>query len=465
MPRIFLRAYVTARDSWKNELRPLFDLKGDLDEQGTLETIERSVEFKGAGVWTLIFAILIASIGLNLNSTAVIIGAMLISPLMGPIVGAGLALGINNFDLLKRALRNLVVATVVGIIASFLYFLISPLAEAQSELLARTQPTIYDVLIALCGGATGIIAGTRKERSLHAISGVAIATALMPPLCTAGYGLANGHTSYFIGAMYLYAINSIFICLSTFVVVRALRFKRFSFVDIKTDRKVSLYMTGFAILVAVPSIYTAYNTVSDAVFRGKANKFLSESFQFSQTKILEKRIERRKEGNLIELTLIGKPLEEAEKDKLQERLNIYGIAETTLALNEASSGTIKEIEARLSQSLKTEFLERFYQNDQNTLKSKDEKIRVLEEELLKYKSAEQLVAEVGSEISTLAAKAEGVSIAQMPSWLKKSGSGESKMVVIVRWKGRPTKSEQDLVERFVRARLKSESCDVIHQRS
>lgn len=198
-------------------LRDRFDLEeGKEDELETIDYISKNVEFKGANLWILIFAIFVASIGLNVNSTAVIIGAMLISPLMGPIMGIGLAAGINDFELLKRSFRNLGVAVFIAILTSTVYFYITPIHDAQSELLARTEPTVWDVLIALFGGLAGIIAGSRKEKS-NAVPGVAIATALMPPLCTAGYGLATGNLYYFIGAFYLFFINSVFISLSTYL--------------------------------------------------------------------------------------------------------------------------------------------------------------------------------------------------------------------------------------------------------
>ena len=180
------------------------------DNFATISSIERGVEFKGINVWTLIFAIFVASIGLNVNSTAVIIGAMLISPLMGPIMGLGLSVGIYDFALLKRSLKNLSIAVVISVLTSAIYFMISPLSEAQSELLARTTPTIYDVFIALFGGFAGIVAGAGKEKG-NAIPGVAIATALMPPLCTAGYGLATGNIYFFVGAFYLFFINAVMI--------------------------------------------------------------------------------------------------------------------------------------------------------------------------------------------------------------------------------------------------------------
>jgi len=186
-------------------IKDRFSLDEDkADEALIIESIDRNVHFKGTNLWTLIFAILIASIGLNVNSTAVIIGAMLISPLMGPIMGIGLGIGIIDFDLMKRGIKNLMIAALLSIITSFLYFSLSPLHEARTEILARTTPSIWDVLIAFFGGMAGIIAGTRKEKS-NILPGVAIATALMPPLCTAGFGLATGEVYYFFGAIYLFS--------------------------------------------------------------------------------------------------------------------------------------------------------------------------------------------------------------------------------------------------------------------
>ena len=207
-----------------NVIKGYFNVLPDKeDEQETIHQISSGVVFHGANLWVLIFAIFIASLGLNVNSTAVIIGAMLISPLMGPIIGMGLAVGINDFALLKRAFKNYAVATVISVITATIYFALTPLNEAQSELLARTSPTLYDVLIALCGGAAGILAMATKGKG-NVIPGVAIATALMPPLCTAGYGLAMGHLYYFFGAFYFFFINTVFICLSTFLGVRLFKF-------------------------------------------------------------------------------------------------------------------------------------------------------------------------------------------------------------------------------------------------
>jgi uncharacterized hydrophobic protein (TIGR00271 family) len=205
----------------KEMIRERINLTDDKADDAVIdERIRGEIHMKGANLWILMFAIFVASIGLNVNSTAVIIGAMLISPLMGPIMGIGYGAGINDFALIRQSFKNLAIATFIGLLTSTLYFLISPLDTAQSELLARTTPTAWDVLIELFGGLAGIVAATRKEKS-NVIPGVAIATALMPPLCTAGFGLATGHWNYFLGAFYLYTINFVFIALSAFLIVRA----------------------------------------------------------------------------------------------------------------------------------------------------------------------------------------------------------------------------------------------------
>lgn len=219
-----------------------FDVRQEKeDELETIESIKKGIEFKGTNLWVLIFATFVASLGLNTNSTAVIIGAMLISPLMGPIMGFGLGLGISDFELIKRSFRNFATATIFSVITSTLYFLISPISEAQSELLARTQPTVYDVLIAFFGGLAGIVASSTKSKG-NVIPGVAIATALMPPLCTAGFGLASGNLYYFFGAFYLYFINTVFISLATFVVVRLLKYPKKVFLDKQREKIVTRYV-------------------------------------------------------------------------------------------------------------------------------------------------------------------------------------------------------------------------------
>lgn len=240
----------------------LFDFinlhNGEEDKEKVLENITSNISFRGSNLWILACAIIIASVGLNVNSTAVIIGAMLISPLMGPIVGAGFALGTYNFQLLRKSFKNLVIATGVSLVVSAIYFYLSPFKDVQSELLARTAPNIYDVLIAFFGGLVGVIAITRVEKG-NPIPGVAIATALMPPLCTAGYGLATFNFSYFFGAFYLYTINCFFICIATFLIIKYLKYPASSQVNPLKEKRIRYAITALIIIMIVPSFYLAFN--------------------------------------------------------------------------------------------------------------------------------------------------------------------------------------------------------------
>ena len=204
-------------NSLKSDIKAITNISDHIDTDAATRSIRSNMAFRGPNVWILAFSIIIASVGLNVNSTAVIIGAMLISPLMGPIIGIGLGLGVNDTKLIRVGLKNLLVMVGISLMASFLYFLMTPLKLANpTELLSRTNPTIYDVIIALFGGAAGLLEISRKEKGT-VLSGVAIATALMPPLCTAGYGLASGNISYFFGALMLFIINGVFIIIATYL--------------------------------------------------------------------------------------------------------------------------------------------------------------------------------------------------------------------------------------------------------
>lgn len=319
-----------------------FNLHSDkADEQLIIETIEKDTNFKGTNLWTLIFAILIASIGLNVNSTAVIIGAMLISPLMGPIMGVGLGIGINDFDLLKRGIKNLVIAALFSIATSFLYFTLTPLQDASSEILARTTPSIWDVFIAFFGGLAGIVAGTRKEKG-NVIPGVAIATALMPPLCTAGYGLATGQWFYFLGAIYLFFINSVFICIATFLIVKHLKFQKKQFATEETEKRVRRYILFVVIITIIPSIYMAYRIVQRSIFENNAQKFVQNEFHFSKTQVLSAKYMYKSDNNrTIELFLVGQNLSEATIDSLKNHITRYKLNYTELIIHQGLDATQK----------------------------------------------------------------------------------------------------------------------------
>jgi len=337
-----------------------FNLHEDKEDESTIiESIRKNVDFRGANLWALIFAIFIASIGLNVNSTAVIIGAMLISPLMGPIMGIGLGIGINDFQLVKKGLKNLLIATIISIITSTLYFWITPLHEAQSELLARTSPSLWDVFVAFIGGLAGIVAGTRKEKS-NVIPGVAIATALMPPLCTAGFGLAIGNLYYFFGAIYLYFINSLFICISTFLIVKYLHFDKVSFENPQRAKKITRYILILVLITVLPSIYLAYRIVAKSIFENNARKFVQEQFQFRNAQVVFRNFKFSDKRKEIDILLIGVPITENVIDSLKGKLSEYNLSGSELIIRQ---GLDAKQEVDLSQ-IKASILEEvFYHSD------------------------------------------------------------------------------------------------------
>ncbi|WP_235903497.1 TIGR00341 family protein [Taibaiella lutea] len=318
------------RQSIFNIIKTRFDLSIDqAHEDSITSSLKKSVDFVGANLWTLIFAIFIASIGLNVNSTAVIIGAMLISPLMGPIMGVGLGLGIYDVDLVKKGLRNLLVATFIGIVTSTLYFIITPLHTAQSELLARTTPSIWDVFIAFFGGLAGMVGASRKEKG-NVIPGVAIATALMPPLCTAGFGLATGNLAYFFGAIYLYSINSVFICYGTIIIVRFLKFERRHFTDKIYENKISRYIYIILIITILPSIYLGYRIVDKSIFENNAQKFVNSNFHLKKTQVVNQKNIYGGDTNKIELLLIGAEMPQSTIDSIVAKMPAHGLKHTLL---------------------------------------------------------------------------------------------------------------------------------------
>lgn len=359
----------------KNLLLDRFDLEKDkANEKDVVESIYRGVEFRGTNLWVLIFAIIVASVGLNVNSTAVIIGAMLISPLMGPIMGIGFGVAINDFELIKKAFKNLSVAVLFSVMTSSFYFFISPVGEAQSELLARTTPTIWDVIIALFGGLAGIVAVTRKQFS-NVIPGVAIATALMPPLCTAGYGIASGNWHYFLGAFYLFFINSVFISLSTLLIVRYLKFPKKEFYDSIIRKKILKYIYVIIIITVVPSTIITYNIIKQMILEKKINSFVNKEFIFEKSKVISKNInyvEKR-----IDLYLIGEKIsDELINDKVSKKDN-YDLEDYKVAVYQGADEKTK-LDLNV---IKTGLIEELYKKNEKIIMSKDEKINSLKMKL------------------------------------------------------------------------------------
>lgn len=304
-----------------SRLKEVFNLLPDKDDEAAIiQSISEDIEFKGVRIWILICAIFTASLGLNVNSTAVIIGAMLISPLMNPIVGLGLGLGIYDLSLVRRSLRNLAIMVSISLVTATLYFLLSPLSQAQSELLARTQPTIYDVLIALVGGAAGIFANSAKINKGNILMGVAIATALMPPLCTAGYGISQGSFSYFLGAFYLFTINAIFIALSTLIVVRVMRFSPVTRVSQARGKRIHRWIVAIIVCVAAPSIYTGLSLVRKSIKDDAVNRFVRDYLNTKDLQALRYEITEDGDHEVLDVALLGRKLDSAEVSDLQTTL-------------------------------------------------------------------------------------------------------------------------------------------------
>lgn len=301
------------------------------------DSIRDGVSFRGTNMIILILAIFIASLGLNTNSTAVIIGAMLISPLMGPIIGVGLGIGIHDFELLSRSLRNLAMAALFSIATSTLYFLISPVGGGHSELLARTSPTIYDVLIGFFGGGAGIVAIGSKSKG-NVIPGVAIATALMPPLCTVGYGLATWQLQYFFGALYLFLINSIFIGLATYIGIKLMKFQPAPTSNPLRVRKVMRIVYLVSLLTLLPSIYLTYNMIRESRFEINSERFVNEEFNFPDTRVLSTKASWKHNSQKLTVTLIGRPLpQDSLLMALTSKMKYYGIEHTQLDIIQGSA--------------------------------------------------------------------------------------------------------------------------------
>ena len=325
------------KDYVKRTIRYYANIYDHIDTEDAAQRIKSGIWFRGPNVWILAFSIVIASAGLNVNSTAVIIGAMLISPLMGPIIGLGLALGTNDLDLLKLAAKNLLVMVLISLVASTLFFLLSPLELINpTELMARTRPTIYDVLIALFGGLAGILENSRKERGT-VIAGVAIATALMPPLCTAGYGLSSFHFQYFFGAMYLFIINTVFITLATYVMVKYLRFKTVSGLEPAVAKRRNNTITALIAIVVIPSIISAIGMIRDNNFERNVEAFVQENRLVSRSYIYDYRI-YSDHGRKVEISLTGEPMSYEAQTAFFASARSHKIKDSQIVIKEHSLG-------------------------------------------------------------------------------------------------------------------------------
>ncbi|RBQ08930.1 TIGR00341 family protein [Pedobacter miscanthi] len=414
------------------------------NEEEVVRAIKANTVFVGSSLWTLIFAIFIASIGLNVNSTAVIIGAMLISPLMGPIIGIGLGIGINDLALVRQGGRNLLIAALISIATSTLYFYITPLHDAQSELLARTTPSIWDVFIAFVGGLAGAIAVTRKEKS-NVIPGVAIATALMPPLCTAGFGLASGNLLFFAGAIYLFFINSLFICISTYLIVRFLKFNKKYFEDRNTEKKVSRYILITVLVTIIPSIYLAYGIVQKSIFENSAQKFIREEFSFSNTQVVNKSFKYSRNSSEIDLLLIGAELSKPAIDSIRSKLASYKLKGTQLIIRQ---GLDARANVDFSQ-IKASIMEDVFSRDSLAKKNVSENKK------------EVKIPEIREEIKSLFPVIKSYSVASTVFINTDTLKTDTVLQFTATLSGKMPDAEKNRVEKWLKARLRSDKLKVV----
>lgn len=325
----------------KHRVLERFALGADAASQEEVNSnIQKGIMIRGTNLWVLIFAIFIASLGLNTNSTAVIIGAMLISPLMGPIIGMGYSMGVYDFNLLKESLRNFLFMIIVSLITSAIFFTLPLISSTQSELLARTQPTTYDILIALFGGLAGMVAQTRKDRTGTVIPGVAIATALMPPLCTVGYGLATLQFRFMLGALYLFTINSIFIALASFIVTRVMNFNMIGELEPDKLKKLKRAMVAVIIIVTLPSVLIAISIIQRSAFEANYRNFVDEAFKYDNTFVVESKYEYNanpRKQSLIEVRLFGEPLSDNVINNIRGQMSsVYHLPKVDLVVRQSN---------------------------------------------------------------------------------------------------------------------------------
>ena len=427
------------------------------DEQKIIEQISSGVSFKGANLWVLIFAIFIASLGLNVNSTAVIIGAMLISPLMGPIIGMGLAVGINDLDLLKRSAKNYGVATLISVLTATIYFLISPLSEVQSELLARTSPTLYDVLIAFCGGAAGIIALCTGGKG-NIIPGVAIATALMPPLCTAGFGLATGHWLYFLGAFYLFFINTVFIALATFSGVRLLHFKQREFVSSARAVKARHIMTALVVVTMIPAAFMTVKIVRQSVFDHNVNRFIKAELQQRGTQIISNDVDA--DSLRLRVVAVGKEITDAKQKEAAKRMEFYGLGGYQLrVIQGAHSDSLMQLNNELTSLTTTR------QSEQQHMLKLSAEADALKKQLDEYTRYESLSKDIRAEMTALFPQVSSLSLSRVSEIYSDTATvGHFVAAIIKTSHGKPlSQADTQKLREWLQARVKADSLVVVER--
>ena len=437
--------------SIKSVFHKTVNLNGHIDTEAAEKAIRNNIYFRGPNAWILAIATIIASVGLNVNSIPVVIGAMLISPLMGPIFGLGLGLGVSDMQLMKSSGKNLLVMVTISLTASFAYFLITPLSLSNpTELLARTNPTIYDVLIALFGGFAGILEQSRKEKGT-VFSGVAIATALMPPLCTAGFGLANGNLAYFLGALYLFFINCLFIMLATYISVKYFKFRQTEYEDQATGRKTKRISSILILLFIIPSIWSAVTLIQRTNFETNATAFIEYSKSYNKSIIYDYKIDHT-EGSKLELYFTGEPINDETKSIIVKTAAEFDIEEESIVIVDDSK------EANLND---IELVKGIYDKMDSEVTKREEEIRQLKEELRLAKGDDIAYVQITREIISSYPSVKQVKLAHGASVAADSLYAHPCLTAIIRCDTPMDEEQTTKLNNWLKIRLNTEELALI----
>lgn len=447
--------------SLKEYLPELLNIKKGTDREATAQTIKEGISMKGHTAWILVFSILIASIGLNVSSTAVVIGAMLISPLMGPILGVGFSIGINDVDTLKASIINFGIMVALSVLTSFLFFSIPIFQELTREILARTKPDVRDVLIAIAGGLALFIAISRPRPQFNTVAGVAIATALMPPLCTAGFGLATGQFNYFGGALFLFTINSIFIALAAFAITKYLRFPMKKYINQAKRKRISRVASLVALIIFSFSIYLFYELYLQNQFITRAEKFIVSIKDEGVNIIGETKESIDYKGNEIKLYVFGNEYDKRDEERWDLQLEELGLENTKLTIlqSQDDSGVREDIDK----------IKELYINNYKMLSAKDESIKEkdvrineLEKDLRKYYDNEILFEQVVKEIKINYNKLQQISFAR--EYVSNFKKTDTISIISLKWKPLMKQKEKNQQEKklkkWMEMRLKIKNIEI-----
>ena len=435
-------------------LKTTLNLTNDVDIPAASENIRKNIPFRGPNVYILFVAIIIASVGLNVNSIPVIIGAMLISPLMGPITGLGLGLGTNDRELVLFSIKNLLVMVGISLLAATLYFMLTPLEiDNPTELLARTRPTIYDVFIALFGGLAGVLETARKEKGT-VISGVAIATALMPPLCTVGYGIANLSWQYTIGALFLFSINCIFIAMAAYLMAKFLKF------PVKTveQHRTRYFILSYAlvILLAATSIFTGYHVIRENDFTKLANRFVKKNQNIGKTYIYDSQVNIDSKPYMLELRLAGETLNEDTKEMLLRDAENYGIMRSQIVIHEDATVQVDRFN-------ETEIVKNLMATNASNVQVRDDSIKVLNAQITAYKQRELPAKQLAEELQVQLPSITRLTLAKGTALEQNVVMSEEQVVVVAHCSEMPSEEEKTRVYEWLKIRLQVEDLEMLFE--